>query len=91
MRHPQQVDLVLQRLRERGYEPTAGLFGDHHANCPAHADQCQSLVVFRRGRGVGLYCGQGCSRKSIRKALGLRRADLSGRMAQPRAREEVLS
>ena len=71
------MDLVLERLHERGCTVTGAANDQLSAQCPAHDDRRASLSVSQADDGkVLIKCHAGCRPEDIVGALGLQMQDL---------------
>ena len=70
-REPLTVELLYQRLEERGCEPKRSGAG-WQAKCPCHGDTKTRHLYFKQGelRTVVLYCFKGCAFEAILHSLG---------------------
>lgn len=71
------IDLIIARLKNKGYRVKYTGKNSYMAQCPCHEDKEPSLAVSEGDDGrVLLKCFAGCDTEDIVKALGLSMADL---------------
>lgn len=82
------IDLIIARLKNKGYRVKYTGKNSYMAQCPCHEDKEPSLAVSEGDDGrVLLKCFAGCRTEDIVKALGLSMADLFPPKERPQPKQ----